>query len=265
MEAKDIENAFFTLMSQLIHKLDPVFKMPDDAAKALKRCAEARSDVIKELGLPAAEGKKVLLEVINGGGPPSRLSEHDVIVGLRKAAIWIKWLAISNFPDLYSHCDADRSKPSPDNSMIAYLYQAVEDLVLSSWVQFLMTQDLVHLSLHFDGCRIQGRALDTASMCQESSEWIAKETGFQVVVKQKKHLLLAELLGRDGRVCDTLSLSSSFDYSANGILTCLAYIADLWSPLDAWLQEHKLRQTLKEVKHIVHIKNVSKLQMLPSQ
>ena len=84
-------------------------------------------------------------------------------------------------------------------------------------------------------------------------------------MKQKKHLLLAELLGRDGRVCDTLSLSSSFDYSANGILTCLAYIADLWSPLDAWLQEHKLRQTLKEVKHIVHIKNVSKLQMLPSQ
>ena len=233
---KDIENAYFTLMWQLVQKLQATLPMPEEAARMLERCAKARGDVIAELGLSKTQGKQVLLQVINGGSPPTNLSGHDVILGLRKACIWMKCLAVSNLPDLYAYC-CKENKPVPENSAIAYLYQAVEDLVLSSWVDYLMTLDLSHLSLHFDGCRIQGRSLDIESICQSSSEWIAKETGFQVSVKEKKHYFFLDLLKKEGRFNETKTLSTRLTSPANGILACLAYVTDLWSELEAWLEK----------------------------
>lgn len=86
-----------------------------------------------------------------------------------------------------------------------------------------------------------------------------------MVVKQKKHLLLVELLGRDGRVCDTPSLSSNFSCSANGILFLRA-----WPALQTFGHHWKLgyknmKQALKEVRHIVHIKKVLEPQALHAQ
>ena len=236
--SKDIENAFFTLLWQFLEKLHPVLPMPSEASQAFQRCASDRAEVIKELGVCKAKGKKILLEVANIGCPPSTLAQHHVIAGLRKASIWLKWLAISNLPDLYNHCCNDKSKPVPENSMIAYLYQAVEDFILCSWVQYLFTLDLQHLSLHFDGCRVQAHSLDVAAVCQSSSEWIAKETGFQVVIKQKKHFLFLELLKSEGKILETMSLPSSFRISANGILACLAFVADRWNSVAEWLERH---------------------------
>lgn len=241
--AKDIENAYFTLMWQFVQKLTPDSPMPDDALKALERCAKSRAEVIEELKVSKADGKQILIEVVNGGSPPAKLSEHDVIVGLRKVSIWIKWLAVTKLPDLYSHCCSDKSKAVPENSVIAYLYQALEDLVLSSWIQYLLTLDLTHLSLHFDGCRIQGQSLDIPQICQLSCDWIARDTGFHVVLKEKRHFLFLELLQKEGQSHETLSLSSAFTCPANGILTCLAYITEQWAPVGAWLEKHPVDET----------------------
>lgn len=130
-------------MWQLVQRLTPELEMPPDASKALQRCAEARADVIEaDLRLPGAEGKKVLLEVINGGCPPAPLASNPIVVGLQSACLWLKWLAISNLPDLCEHCE--KMKPLPANPIVAYLYQAVEDLVLSSWVTHLAMEDPGH-------------------------------------------------------------------------------------------------------------------------
>lgn len=178
--AKDMENAYFTLMWQFVQKLTPDYSMPDDALKALERCAKTRAEVIEELKVSKADGKQILIEVVNGGSPPAKLLEHDVIVGLRKVPIWIKWLAVTKLPDLYSHCCSDKSK-------------AVPEKVLSSWMQYLLALDLTHLSLHFDGCRIQGKSLDIPQICQSSCDWKAKDTGFHVVFKEKQHFLFLEI------------------------------------------------------------------------
>ena len=207
--------------------------MPPDASKALQRCAEARADVIKaDLLLPRAEGKKVLLEVINGGSPPAPLASNPVVVGLQSACIWLKWLAISNLPELYEHCE--KMKPIPANSIVAYLYQAVEDLVLSSWATYLASLDLTHLSLHFDGCRIQARdscPLSIPDLCRDSANWIAQQTGFSVTITEKKHFLLQELLLQRAEVLEKMDLHPVLLKGRNCIPTCLAFLTGRWSDM----------------------------------
>ena len=102
-------------MWQLVQKVQPAWPMPENAAKVFEKCAEAREEVITDLQLSRTEGKRVLLEVANGGSGPAHLSGHDVIRSLRQACAWIKWLAVGNFPDVYDHCEADKTKLSPDN------------------------------------------------------------------------------------------------------------------------------------------------------
>lgn len=226
-------------MWQVVQKVQPAWPMPENAAKVFEKCAEAREEVITDLQLSRTEGKRVLLEVANGGSGPAHLSGHDVIRSLRQACTWIKWLAVGNFPDVYDHCEADKTKLSPDNSTIAYLYQAVEDLVLTSWTNYLASLDLLHLSLHFDGCRIQGRqSLDIEHICQESSRWIAQETGFRVVIRQKQHLLLKELVIARGEVCEQLEVSPALSLPANRIFSCLAQLSGQWDRAEMLVKEH---------------------------
>lgn len=190
LATKDIENAYFTLMWQLLQKADPALPMPEDAAKIFQKCAEDRDAVIAEIGLRKTEGKRTLLEVVSGGAVPSHLVGNPILVSLRSACIWLKWLAVPDLQDLYSYCEGDKSKPVPDNSVLAYLYQAIEDIVLSSWVEYLTTLNLTHLSLHFDGCRVQGPSLNIEELCNSSATWIAQETGFVVRIKEKKTFVL---------------------------------------------------------------------------
>ena len=73
-----------------------------------------------------------LLQVAHGGSPPS-VADEDLNVWLAKmsqSARFLRWLAASQFPELYAGFIAKR-KDGPDNSTVADFWQTVEDWVLS--------------------------------------------------------------------------------------------------------------------------------------
>ncbi len=234
---QDIENAYFTLMWQLVQKLKPLVVMPEGPSKTLQRCAEARAEVIEsQLGLPKAQGKQLLLETVNGGSPPEELASNEVVINLQQVNLWLKWLAMTNLPELYDHCE--KAKTSPENSIVAYLYQSIEDLVLTSWIGYLSTLDLTHLSLHFDGVRVEGRRnINVEEICRHSEDWIGKETGFNVNIKEKKHMLFQELLAQRGEVSCRIELNPIFKESRNCIFACLAFLTGKQVVIEEWLSK----------------------------
>ena len=66
---------------------------------------------------------------------------------------------------------------------------------------------MTHVSLHYDGLRLQsdlGCAIE--DVCALSSERIAKETGYVVRIRQKIHRYFAELVGEQATKVLPLSL-----------------------------------------------------------
>ena len=234
---QDVENAYFTLMWQLVQKLKPLVVMLEGSYKTLQRCAEARDEIIEnELQLPKRQGKQILLEIVNGGGPPEELANKEVLIDLQQVSLWLKWLAMTNLPELYDHCE--KAKSSPENSIVASLYQSIEDLVLTSWIGYLSTLDLTHLSLHFDGVRVEGRrSINIEEICRHSEDWIGKETGFSVNIKEKKHMLFQELLAHRGEVSSVVELDPIFKESRNCIFACLAYLTGKQVAIEEWLSK----------------------------
>ncbi len=234
---QDVENAYFTLMWQLVQKLKPLVVMPERSYKTLQRCAEARDEIIEnELQLPKCQGKQILLEIVNGGSPPEELASKEVLVDLQQVSLWLKWLAMTNLPELHDHCE--KTKTSPENSIVAYLYQSIEDLVLTSWIGYLSALDLTHLSLHFDGVRVEGRrSINIEEICRHSEDWIGKETGFNVNIKEKKHMLFQELLAHRGELSSVVDLDPIFKESRNCILACLAYLTGKQVAIEEWLSK----------------------------
>lgn len=80
-----------------------------------------------------------------------------------------------------------------------FVKQATRDWVLETWIEFLMSRKPKHLSLHFDGVRInddlEGLS-DKESLLRRCEEHIEKETGFKVSVAEKQHLNMLELISQ---------------------------------------------------------------------
>ena len=64
----------------------------------------------------------------------------------------------------------------------------LEDAVLTSWLGFVRQRPVTHLSLHYDGIRINKKLPCAMSeFCARCSDHIAKETGFLVNIREKEH------------------------------------------------------------------------------
>ena len=94
----DIHNSVFALLSQLLQKLDVSPRLPDNLATALERCVSARDQIcLEELKVHRERGKKISL-----------LTDEFV-----------------------KFCSGDAKKQNPDMSVLAHLYLATEDYVLT--------------------------------------------------------------------------------------------------------------------------------------
>ena len=101
---------------------------------------------------------------------------------------YMRWLACTIAPRIYHKCRDDPAREFPDASTFTFVWSAVEDMIMSAWVQHLKRLPLDHLSLHYDGVRIHGGLpADVGKLCKECSDFIAQETGFLVNIKEKKH------------------------------------------------------------------------------
>ena len=116
---------------------------------------------------------------------------------LQRASVYYKWIAVSTLTDEFlEFCDEASGKKNPESSILAHLYMACEDYVLTEWCKFLLTTYTpAHLSLHFDGVRISATAqASAAQICEQSEKHILETTGFSVKIREKKHLHVLEML-----------------------------------------------------------------------
>ena len=102
--------------------------------------------------------------------------------------MYCKWAASSSLPEEFASFVEDTTKKNPDSSVLAYLYMAAEDYVLSHWCDHLLTFSPTHLSLHFDGVRISPlQGISIEEVCKQSASYILDKTGFKVTIREKGH------------------------------------------------------------------------------
>ena len=192
----DIRNCCITLTLQLLEKLEPSPPLPNDVLESLKEWVTSRERVCQDiLKLPVAEGKQVVNAILNGGTLPEKLKDCTWTRRLQRASIYFRWLACSLLQDDYKELLRKGEKPFPSATMFYYMWTAVEDFVLEHWCRFLLRLKPTHLSLHFDGVRVNTNTHDDVSALQkECEEHIKTNTGFTVSLAEKKHLHVEDLL-----------------------------------------------------------------------
>lgn len=140
----DIHNSVFTVLCQLLDKLQVSPVLPKDIQSALDRCVSSRDQVCKEeLKVSREEGKKVLTAVLYGSALPENFSGNDFLIRLNKVSLYFRWLAMSLLEDEFHRFrKPEVNKKNPDMSILSHLYLAAEDYILTAWVGFLQSLPL---------------------------------------------------------------------------------------------------------------------------
>jgi len=196
----DIKNAVFTICSQIVSmlKLADADLFEDDIA-LLHDLAKSRNDIIRDqLEVSQPEGKDLLLCIMGGKAIPERWVEHAFVSRVQRLSRMLRWLAASCLPQVYSAI-AKSDKTWPEASMFAVWWQRAEDRILKSWQMWVLRSPVRHLSLHFDGIRLDKRRIAAADgtieeFNAEAARHIAKESGFQVAIEEKLHRSFMELI-----------------------------------------------------------------------
>ena len=96
----DIENGSFTLLLQILNKLQPKHECWPAVKETLRRCANERKHVIENtLKLPLSEGKLLLQKILNGGSPPQELADNTFVQELQQASLFCRWVAAAMLKD----------------------------------------------------------------------------------------------------------------------------------------------------------------------
>ena len=183
----DIRNACLCIAFQLLEKAQPQPPLPDEVLKVLKQWLESREEVCRDvLKISVSEGKRVVNVVINGGTPPTTLKDNSFIQCLQRASIYFRWFACSLLPDDYKELEDREDKDFPSATVFHYMWTAVEDYILEHWCNFLQRHAPTHLSLHFDGVRVNSDLHeDMCALMNACEKHILESTGFAVKLVEK--------------------------------------------------------------------------------
>ena len=193
----DISNCCFTLLLQLADRLEPLHPVWPSVRETLRACAEDRATIISERLRTAPDvGKELLIRTLNGGGIAPRFSDNLFLKDVQRASVFLRWLASTCLGDLRQHLVDAGTKDYPETSCLFYLWTAVEDMVLRAWLHYLQTLRPKHLSLHFDGVRVDKSLLvpNAEAFCAECSKQIASACGYVVHIRLKEHLTMLEIM-----------------------------------------------------------------------
>lgn len=196
------------------------------------------------------QGKHLLIKILFGGHIPADLESNTFLPKLVKLSVYLRWVAMSVLSEEYEKLvDLHEEKKRPDRSVLSYLYMAVEDYILSAWVQYLLQFSPDHLSLHFDGVRVSAESLDVSKLCKSSAEYISESTGFKVNVREKQHKTVLEFL--EQRACNSTSRELGdrhvYHESGNCIPAAIAALVSsddgIISALGKECEENRFQQT----------------------
>ncbi|CAE7587277.1 unnamed protein product [Symbiodinium natans] len=194
----DIENSCFSLILQLLDKLEPQHDSWPGVRQTLDACANRRAEVIQsKLQKDKSTGKSLLQKIFNGGAPPAELAENVFVQDLQRASLFCRWAAATALKDIM-WASVLNFKERPDLSILTYFWNIAEDVVLDAWLAKARTLNSKHLSLHFDGLRIDRSVVlpDPETFCRDCEMLISKETDFKVRIRPKEHENFMSMLRR---------------------------------------------------------------------
>ena len=152
-----------------------------------------------------SEGKRMVNTVINGGSPPASLKDNSFVQLLQQASIYLRWFACSMLPDDFEELGEREDKDFPAATVFHYMWTAVEDYILEHWCNFLQRHRPTHLSLHFDGVRVNSDIhpdiLELMTACEKH---ILESTGFALRIIEKKHQLILDLVRQNSKSCNEI-------------------------------------------------------------
>ena len=192
----DIENCCATLALQLVDKLKPNPPMPEEAREALRRWTDSRRLVCREeLKVSDSLGKKIVTAWLSGGTPDKSFKDIPFVKSIQRASIYLRWLACSVLAEDYEELEMRSDKPYPGATAFFYMWSGVEDTVLEAWCDFLLLKRPTHLSLHFDGVRVNADVVqDIDVLISDCQDKIKERTGFSVRIRQKTHKHFMEVV-----------------------------------------------------------------------
>ena len=175
----------FTIVDQLVDVLQ--LSIPSSLRDTLTKCAKQRSMVCRELlrtDIPT--GKGLLTAVMAGASLAPPWDRNEFLLGLRKLSRYMRWVACACLPDVFQVCINDAKRTLPESSTFYVMWSAVEDLILSKWMEYTMERPVRHLSLHCNGIRLDADLPEGVDdYCQVVAEHVFAETGFRIHIKEK--------------------------------------------------------------------------------
>ena len=151
----DICNAVFVISDQILLKLGIVdAELYETEIQVLRRVATSRSDVI--LGALQTDddyGKRLLRETLCGRKPPPHMKHNVFLNDVIRVGRFLRWLACSCLPETYEQIATQTTKWA-EASTFALWWQRAEDYILRAWEAAVLQFPVRHLSLHFDGLRV---------------------------------------------------------------------------------------------------------------
>ena len=194
----DIQNCCMTLVQQIIAKTCPEPPRPDHLAKIL-------DDVVKNRTEFSAS---VINTVSNGGSPSSNLKNHELIVGLRKISMYVRWMACNLLHEDYMSM-GDKKETTFPTATMSLMWTSVEDMILRSWTEHVLSGPLKpkHISMHFDGLRLSTGYIGSipGDYIKECEKAIKENTGFDVKIVAKTHMSFLELVKERGTHANSLT------------------------------------------------------------
>ena len=209
----DVKNMKFAIIPQIIARLgvkDEV--LWKEELDHLRELGADRSEICKrELRVSEAEGKDILLKVFEGGEIPQTLQHNSYLQRHQRVGRWWRCLATQVFMDVFDALSEDPDVKHPDRSVAAHLWMGCEDYILQVLVHYLLEFNNAHMSLHFDGVRIDQKTAeavaeavgrdghtgangDDAILLRACEKHIKAQTGYNVELKIKSHSFFQELL-----------------------------------------------------------------------
>ena len=208
----DIANAMFTIVIQLVDLIGP-FNFIDEELVELatfsswRRCASDRPFVLRkiyDLIGDSVNAKELLVSIGNGASLPEALQSDDFFSKLRKESILLRWIACTQMPEAYAEAQEKSKSEWPEATTFFLWWTGAEDAILESMMRNIriVGDRISHLSLHFDGFRLDKTTFDFLSDATTQNEnWlhslqdaVKEDTGFAIKLKVKTSKTLFDML-----------------------------------------------------------------------
>ncbi|CAE8616915.1 unnamed protein product [Polarella glacialis] len=230
----DQVNSVFVILDQLLDKLEISTVIPNDIRKVIQDCAHRREQVCRDdLQTDISTGKQLL---------------HSK---LQKASIYLRWLACSIMPDAYEFYCNQPDKKFPECTVLQHLCTIVEDHIMEALTDFIRFHPVRHLSLHFDGIRLnvdyrlnEDEAQDVDILMRLAENHIAEATGFLVQFKVKRHQYLSELINEHSVSKTKVDVPHIFLKRGNCIPLALAHITGQYQHIQTGLSDTDNRDNM---------------------